>query len=52
MRIVVLAVRLARHTMHGWDNPALPDDIEDIAKLLNSVPRVTMSFVRKIDSTD
>ena len=52
VRNVVLAVRLARHTMHGWDNPALPDDIEDIAKLLNSVPRVTLAFVRKIDSSD
>lgn len=49
VRNVVLAVRLARHTMHGWDNPALPDDIEDIAKLLNSVPRVTLAFVHKID---
>jgi HD-like signal output (HDOD) protein len=49
VRNVVLAVRLARHTMHGWDNPALPDDIEDIAKLLNAVPRVALAFVRKID---
>lgn len=49
VRNVVLAVRLARHTMQGWDNPALPDDIEDIAKLLNSVPRVTLAFVHKID---
>jgi len=49
VRNVVLAVRLARHTMHGWDNPALPDDIEDIAKLLNSVPRATLAFVHKID---
>jgi hypothetical protein len=49
VRNVVLAVRLARHTTHGWDNPALPDDIEDIAKLLNAVPRVALAFVRKID---
>ena len=49
VRNVVLAVRLARHTAQGWDNAALPDDIEDIAKLLNSAPRVAMAFVRKID---
>lgn len=49
VRNVVLAVRLARHTMHGWDNPALPDDIDDIAKLLNAAPRVALAFVHKID---
>ena len=49
VRNVVLAVRLARHTAHGWDNAALPDDIDDIAKLLNTLPRVAMAFVRKID---
>jgi HD-like signal output (HDOD) protein len=49
VRNVVLAVRLARHTMHGWDNPALPDDIQDIAELLNASPRVALAFVHKID---
>jgi HD-like signal output (HDOD) protein len=49
VRNVVLAVRLARHTMHGWDNPAVPDDIDDIAKLLNAAPRVALAFVHKID---
>ena len=27
-RIVALAARLARHTARGWDNAALPDDLE------------------------
>ena len=49
VRNVVLAVRLARHTMHGWDNAAIPDDIEDIARLLNVAPRVALAFVRKVD---
>jgi HD-like signal output (HDOD) protein len=49
VRNVVLAVRLARHTEHGWDNPALPDDIEEISTLLNAPPRVTRGFVYKID---
>jgi HD-like signal output (HDOD) protein len=48
---VVLAVRLARHTQLGWDNAALPDDIEDIARLLNAAPRVALAYVRKIDHT-
>ena len=34
-RAVELAARLARHTANGWDNPAVPDDIRDIAALLN-----------------
>ena len=46
---VVLAVRLARHTARGWDNPALPDDYADIARLLNASPRVIPSFLSKID---
>lgn len=49
VRNVVLAVRLARHTAEGWDNPALPDDIEEIAQLLNATPRIALAFVRKID---
>lgn len=49
VRNVVLAVRLARHTMHGWDNAALPDDINDIALLLNASPRVALAFVHKIN---
>jgi HD-like signal output (HDOD) protein len=49
VRNVLLAVRLARHTEHGWDNAALPDDFEDIAKLLNASTRVTRGFVYKID---
>jgi len=49
VRNVVLAVRLARHSAHGWDNPALPDDMDDIAQLLNASPRVALAFLHKID---
>ena len=52
VRNVLLAVRLARHTEHGWDNPALPDDIEEISTLLNAPARVTRSFVYKIDQSN
>ncbi len=45
---VVLAVRLARHTLHGWDNPAVPDDVEAIAKLLNATPRIALAYLHKI----
>lgn len=32
---VKLAVDLARHSAHGWDDPALPDDLRAIASLMN-----------------
>jgi len=51
VRNVLLAVRLARHTESGWDNAALPDDIEEIAQLLNATPRVARGFVYKIDQS-
>lgn len=35
VRCVQLAVRLARHTARGWDDAAVPDDLHDIADLLN-----------------
>ncbi len=45
---VTLAVRLARHTAQGWSNPAIPDDIDAIAELLNLSPAATLRFVREI----
>lgn len=38
VRNVTLAVRLARHSAHGWDDPALPDDYRDIGSLLHWQP--------------
>ncbi len=32
---VALAVRLARHSSHSWEDPALPDDYNEIGQLLN-----------------
>ena len=49
VQCVVLAVRLARHTAIGWDNAAIPDDIDDIARLLNCTPRIARLFLNKID---
>jgi hypothetical protein len=34
VRIVSLAVNLARHSAQGWDDAALPDDYRDIGDLL------------------
>ena len=38
VRNVALAVDLARHSSHGWDDPALPDDYKEIGQLLNITP--------------
>ena len=35
---VVLAINLARHAAHGWDDAALPDDFKAIGQLLNLNP--------------
>ena len=41
VRNVQLAIRVARHSASGWDNPALPDDIAELSELLNlSKPHV------------
>ena len=47
---VVLAIRLARHTAQGWDNAALPDDVRDIARLLNLSDVATAQVLRDLDS--
>ncbi len=50
VRNVLLAVRLARHTAQGWDNAALPDDVADIAALLNLSPTAAMQLVRSVEA--
>jgi HD-like signal output (HDOD) protein len=46
VRNVMLAVNLARHSANGWDNPALPDDIQQIAVLLRMEPDKVLALVR------
>jgi HD-like signal output (HDOD) protein len=50
VRNVLLAIRVARHTMNGWDNPALPDDIRDIAALLHLSVEPTRQLLHDIDT--
>jgi hypothetical protein len=42
---VMLAVNLARHSAHGWDDAALPDDYRAIAALLRTEPDKVMALV-------
>ena len=50
VRNVLLAIRVARHTMNGWDNAALPDDLRDIAALLQLGIEPTRQLLRDIDA--
>lgn len=49
VRNVRLAVRLARHTANGWHDPALDDDLREIAALLNLAEVPTLHLLREID---
>jgi HD-like signal output (HDOD) protein len=49
-RTVALAARLARHTAKGWDNAAVPDDIAEIAGLLNMSVAATSHLAMEIDA--
>jgi hypothetical protein len=48
VRSIELGARLARHTTHGWDNPAVPDDIAAIAELLNLSIPAALQLVQEI----
>jgi HD-like signal output (HDOD) protein len=49
VRIVHLAVRLARHTARGWEDAAIPDDLHDIAELLNLSQEHTLKLLQDFD---
>jgi HD-like signal output (HDOD) protein len=49
VRNVVLAIQLARHTAQGWHNAAIPDDVRDIAQLLNMGLEPTAHLLRELD---
>jgi hypothetical protein len=49
---VELATRVARHSAKGWDNPAIPDDVRDIAELLQIGIDPTEHLLIEIDSRD
>jgi len=50
VRTVRLAVQVARHTEQGWDNAALPDDIAEVAELLNLSEPTTQRLLLGIEA--
>ncbi len=49
VRCVFLAVRLARHTARGWDDAGVPDDLHDIAELLNLSESHALKLLHEFD---
>ena len=49
VRNVHLAIRLARHSALGWDNPALPEDVDAIASLLNLGTEPTLHLLHELN---
>ena len=47
-----LAIRVARHSASGWDNAALPDDMQDVGDLLQLSADAAGRLLREIDSDD
>jgi HD-like signal output (HDOD) protein len=47
-RIVRLAVALARHSAKGWDDPALPDDFAELARIVRVSPRRALEMVHPL----
>ena len=49
VRNVMLAVNIARHSMSGWDNAALPDDFRDAAEFLSTTPEHVLELIHQPD---
>jgi len=50
VRTVLLAIRVARHSMQGWDNAAIPDDLRDIGSLLMLNAEAVRRLLQDIDA--
>jgi HD-like signal output (HDOD) protein len=48
---VLLAVRVARHSVQGWDNAALPDDVAAVGALLQLSNASALKLLREIDES-
>lgn len=48
VRTVLHAVNLARHSANGWDDPAIPDDLAEICKLLGITEESLMERLRRL----
>ncbi len=51
-RNVLLAIRVARHSAHGWHNAALPHDVQEVAQLLRLSEESAARLLLDIDADD
>ena len=49
VQCVKLAVQVARHTAEGWDNAAMPDDLNEIGELLQLGPQHVLKLLHEYD---
>jgi len=49
VQTVKLAVQVARHTADGWENAALPDDLDEIGELLQLKPHHVLKLLHEHD---
>lgn len=49
VRNVLLAIRVARHTANGWNDPALPDDLNELGELLQLAPDKVLALLQDIE---
>lgn len=49
VRTVLLAVRVARHSAQSWNNPALPDDVEELTDLLQLSQASVKALLQDVD---
>jgi HD-like signal output (HDOD) protein len=52
LRNVLLAIHVARHSADGWDNAALPDDVHEVAELLQLSHDAAGRLLLEIDCDD
>lgn len=50
MRIVRLAIRVARHSTQGWHDAALPDDLRELGELLQLSEPHVLKLLHEIDT--
>lgn len=48
VRTVIHAVNLARHAANGWNDPAIPDDLAEIGRLLNISTEALSERLRRL----